>query len=184
MRLSAPTCSGSPTPQYQLPPVDLWAQDPHPLGALTRKDPLRPGLGKAAPVGQGRSPQVHHEGQQDRVGALLAVPCQKVDVVPTAGVESHSRRQGLPFLQAEGRALVQPRIVEHGGAAQGRGDRARGDGGRVDHKTRSGGPWRTEWGDCLVAAPAAWGNVPGRVLRVVLLCSGGGGEKILLVFCG
>ena len=64
--------------------MQLGPQDVNRLAALAGEDAELPGLGKAAPERKGRTPDVHTEGEQDRIGAAVAMARDQVDVVATA----------------------------------------------------------------------------------------------------
>ena len=64
--------------------VELRPQDLTRLAPLAGEDAELPGLGKAAPERQSRSPDVHAEGEQDRIGAAVAMAREQIDVVATA----------------------------------------------------------------------------------------------------
>ena len=64
--------------------VKLGPQDVNRVGALAGEDAELSGLGKAAPERQGRTPNVHAEGGQDRIGAAVAMTRDQVDVVAAA----------------------------------------------------------------------------------------------------
>jgi len=53
--------------------VELGPQDVNGLAALAGEDAELSGLGKAAPERQRRSPNVHAQGEQDRIGAAVAM---------------------------------------------------------------------------------------------------------------
>jgi len=53
--------------------VELGPQDMNRLAALAGEDAHLFGLGKAAPERQGRCPDVHPEGEQDRIGTAVAM---------------------------------------------------------------------------------------------------------------
>ena len=53
--------------------MQLGPQDVNRLAALAGEDAELPDLGKAAPERQGLCPDVQAEGEQDRVGAAVAM---------------------------------------------------------------------------------------------------------------
>jgi hypothetical protein len=69
---------------WLLTAVELGPQDVNVLAALAGEDAEIFGLGKAAPERQGRTPDVHAEGEQDRIGAAVAMAREQIDVAAAA----------------------------------------------------------------------------------------------------
>ncbi len=65
--------------------MELGPQDHRRLAALLWADAEAFGFRVAAPEGKGRTTNVHPQGEQDRIGTLIAMATDQIAVVAAAG---------------------------------------------------------------------------------------------------